>query len=72
MKKEIYFIQIWDKEKRVHELKSVSISEIKKFISKNKREATGIYYGSRKVPGPKLQYCIENVSIENLMTLSKE
>lgn len=69
---ELYFYQVWDKNGTLHELKTVSLKEVIAFAKKYKGPINGFNQGSRKVPKSKLQHCIDNVSIENLMTLKKE
>lgn len=65
-------MQIWDKEGHLLEIKTASAKEVSSFVRRNGGLIGRFYQGSRMVPESKLQHCIDNVSIEDLMTLKKE
>ena len=68
----LYFMQIWDKEGNLLEIKATSAKEVSSFVRRNGGSIGRFYQGSRMVPESKLQHCIDNVSIEDLMTLKKD
>ena len=72
MKVDLYFMQIWDLNGALHEIKTGDIDILMNFVRRNRGPVLGVNKGHRKVPDKKLQHCIDNVSIENLMTLPKE
>ena len=79
MKVRLYYRQVWDENGNLHEIKTTSIVELSNFVKRisnykkrNGESIKGYNQGSRMVPGSKLQHCIDNVSIEDLMTLKKE
>ena len=72
MKVRLYFRQVWDKDGNLHEIKTISIDELSNFMKRNGGSVKGYVQGSRMIPKNKLQHCIENVSIEKLMTLEEK
>jgi len=71
-KVKLFYYQIWDKNGILHEIKTDSWNNIIRFVRKYKGTVQGFNQGSRLVPKSRLQHCIDNVSIEDLMTLPKE
>ena len=67
----LYYFQIWHGESKV-EIKTDDWNKVIVFIKLNKKGLTGFNQGYRLVPENKLQHCIDNVSIKDLMTLKKE
>ena len=53
-------------------IKTEDYNKLLSFFRSNKKEAKGILIGSVNVPAEKLQYCIDNVSIEELNEWKKE
>lgn len=72
MKVNLYFMQVRDINGGLHEIKTDDRDKIINFVKRNRGLIGGFNIGSRKVPESRLRHCIENVSIENLMTLKKE
>ena len=70
VKVRLYFYRIWHNDKKL-EIKSDDPAEILAFVGKNQKGATGGAQGSRLVPKNRLQHCIDNVSIEDIMTLKE-
>ena len=75
----LYYRQVWDENGNLHEIKTTSIVELSNFMKRisnyKKRNGESIKeynQGSRMIPESRLQHCIDNVSIEDLMTLKKE
>ena len=75
----LYYRQVWDENGNLHEIKTTSIVELSNFMKRisnykkrNGESIKGYNQGSRMVPENRLQHCIDNVSIEDLMTLKKE
>ena len=66
----LYYFQIWHGDNKV-EIKTDKWSEIVDFVKLHKKGVTGFNQGYRLVPKNKLQHCIDNVSIEDLMTLKE-
>ena len=62
--------QLWHGDNKV-EIKTDKWSEIVDFVKLHKKGVTGFNQGYKKVPESKLQHCIDNVSIEDLMTLKE-
>ena len=46
--------------------------ELSNFMKRNGGTVSGYNQGSRMVPESRLQHCIDNVSVEDLMTLKKD
>ena len=67
----LFYRQVWDKNGNLHEIKTASVEELSNFMKRNGGTVNGYNQGSRMVPESKLQHCIDNVSIEDLMTLKK-
>ena len=79
MKVRLYYRQVWDENGNLHEIKTTSIVELSNFMKRisnykkrNGESIKGYNQGSRMIPESRLQHCIDNVSIEDLMTLKKE
>jgi len=72
MKVRLYYRQGWDENGDLHEIKTASVAELSNFMKRNGGSVNGYNQGSRMVPKSRLQHCIDNVSIEDLMTLKKE
>ena len=72
MKVDLYFMQIWDLNGVLHEIKTGDMDVLMNFVRRNRGQVSGVNKGHRKVPEKKLQHCIDNVSIEDLMTLQEE
>ncbi len=72
MKVRLYYRQVWDENGNLHEIKTASAAELSNFMKRNGGSVNGYNQGSRMVPKNRLQHCIDNVSIEELMTLKKE
>lgn len=75
----LYYRQVWDKNGNLHEIKTTSIVElsnfmkrISNFMKRNGGSVKGYVQGSRMIPKNKLQHCIENISIEKIMTLEEK
>lgn len=75
----LYYRQVWDENGNLHEIKTASEEELSNFMNRisnykkrNGESIKGYNQGSRMIPESRLQYCIDNVSIEDLMTLKKE
>ncbi len=75
----LYYRQVWDENGNLHEIKTTSIVELSNFMKRisnykkrNGESIKGYNQGSRMIPESRLQHCIDNVSIEDLMTLKKE
>ena len=68
----LYYRQVWDKNGNLHEIKTTSIVELSNFMKRNGESIKEYNQGSRMIPESRLQHCIDNVSIEDLMTLKKE
>lgn len=68
----LYYRQVWDENGNLHEIKTTSIVELSNFMKRNGGSVNGYNQGSRMIPESRLQHCIDNVSIEDLMTLKKE
>lgn len=71
MKVRLYYRQVWDKNGNLHEIKTASVAELSNFMKRNGGSVNGYNQGSRMVPKSRLQHCIDNVSIEDLMTLEE-
>ena len=67
----LFYRQVWDENGNLHEIKTTSVEELSNFMKRNGGTVNGYNQGSRMVPESKLQHCIDNVSIEDLMTLKK-
>ena len=79
MKVRLYYRQVWDENGNLHEIKTASVEELSNFMNRisnykkrNRESIKGYNQGSRMIPESRLQHCIDNVSIEDLMTLKKE
>ena len=82
----LYYRQVWDENGNLHEIKTASVEELSNFMNRisnfmnrisnykkrNGESIKGYNQGSRMIPESRLQHCIDNVSIEDLMTLKKE
>ena len=68
----LYYRQVWDENGNLHEIKTASEKELSNFMKRNGGSVSGYNHGSTMVPESKLQHCIDNVSIEDLMTLKKD
>ena len=75
----LYYRQVWDENGNLHEIKTASVEELSNFMKRisnykerNGESIKGYNQGSRMIPESRLQHCIDNVSIEDLMTLKKE
>lgn len=75
----LYYRQVWDENGNLHEIKTISIVELSNFMKRisnykkrNGESIKGYNQGSRMIPESRLQHCMDNVSIEDLMTLKKE
>lgn len=68
----LYYRQVWDENGNLHEIKTASVEELSNFMKRNAGAVSGYNQGSRMVPESRLQHCIDNVSIEDLMTLKEE
>lgn len=68
----LYYRQVWDENGNLHEIKTASVEELSNFMKRNAGTVSGYNQGSRMVPKSRLQHCIDNVSIEDLMTLKEE
>lgn len=78
MKVRLYYRQLWDENGNLHEIKTTSIVELSNFMKRisnykkrNGESIKGYNQGSRMIPESRLQHCIDNVSIEDLMTLEE-
>jgi len=78
MKVRLYYRQVWDENGNLHEIKTTSIVELSNFMKRisnykkrNGESIKGYNQGSRMIPESRLQHCIDNVSIEDLMTLEE-
>lgn len=78
MKVRLYYRQVWDENGNLHEIKTTSIVELSNFMKRisnykkrNGESIKGYNQGSRMVPENRLKHCIDNVSIEDLMTLEE-
>jgi len=68
----LYYRQVWDENGNLHEIKTTSEEELSNFMKRNGGSVNGYNQGSRMIPESRLQHCIDNVSIEDLMTLKKD
>lgn len=68
----LYYRQVWDENGNLHEIKTASEEELSNFTKRNGGTVSGYNQGCRMVPKSRLQHCIDNVSIEDLMTLKKD
>jgi len=78
MKVRLYYRQGWGENGNLHEIKTTSIVELSNFMKRisnykkrNGESIKGYNQGSRMIPESRLQHCIDNVSIEDLMTLEE-